>query len=675
MASDRGVAADGPGEVEHPPAAPRERIPALDGLRGLAVAGVLAFHTGAGWAQGGFLGVSAFFTLSGFLICSLLLDEFGRHGSVSLRAFWARRARRLLPASLVALLGVLAYGSFLLGSRADLDSLRVDVLSALGYVANWRFVASSRSYADLFRAPSAAQHFWSLAIEEQFYVVFPVVVVAAQRVGRLVRRVRLVVGVVLAAAFALSIAAGAAVAPAAGADPSRAYYGTDVRAAELLVGAGLAVALAGGRSPIRGVAGRAAAAVSPVVLAAVLWSWHVVDRSDGLLYDGGLVVHALAVAVLIVAAHGASSTATLLSLRPLRWLGRVSYGAYLYHWPIFLWLDPSGSSLPRWAVEALRFGLTLGLAAASARWLEEPIRTGRRLRAARPAGLALAGAGAVAVAVVAVLGIGGASSHAPATGIAAPLSPPPPPPPRASIDTLPVSVTATTEPTRVYVVGDSVALRLGLHLQTWGIADGRLQVWAGGWLACAAARGGTYRYAGVAKPMDERCDQWATIRARELDEIRPDVVLVSFGVFDVLDRRLPGERTWQHLGQPAYDGHVRRELAALQDLLQSRGASVVWLTSPYVQTGGDETGRRPSTPFPEWDHARMDRFNALVREVAATSADASVLDLQQHLRDAWGDEEDPEHRPDGVHPSIPAADALAAWIGPQLAAAATAPQR
>lgn len=624
----------------------RERIPALDGLRGLAVAGVLAFHSGVGWARGGFLGVSAFFTLSGFLICTLLLDEHERTGTIALRAFWTRRARRLLPASLVALLGVLAYG-VLVGAPSELASLRADVLAALAYVTNWRFVASSQSYVDLFRAPSAAQHFWSLAIEEQFYVAFPVVVLAAAAAGRRIGRVRLAVGVTLAALFVASGAAALLVRPSAGSDPSRSYYGTDVRAAELLVGAGLSVI--GVR---RRWTGRMMSVLAPLALFVILWSWHAVGRTDGRLYGGGLVAHALAVAILVVAGHGSSATARLLAVPPLRWLGRVSYAAYLYHWPIFLWLSPVRVGWDGPALHGLRLGITLVLAAASTHWLEEPVRSGRRLLAPRRAAVAVTG-GVLAVAVT-VVAIGVASptpSEAPRPVDAAAGATVAP----SSLATLPVA-SSTTDPLRVYVVGDSVALRLGLHLQTWGVANGRMQVWAGGWLACAAARGGTYRYAGVAKRMEERCNQWPTIRARELNEISPDVVVVSYGVFDVLDRRLPGSSRWQHIGEPAYDDYVRAELAALQDVLQSRGARVVWLTSPYIQTGGDETGRRPPQPFPEWDHARMDRWNELVRATAVTSTTASVIDLRRH----------PVPQPDGIHPSVEGANDLAAWIGPQL---------
>ncbi len=180
------------------------RIRGLDGLRGLAVAAVVLFHSQLTFARGGFLGVSAFFTLSGFLITRLLIDERARTGRVGLRAFWARRARRLLPAAFVTLAGVLVFGATV-ATGDQLRSLRGDVLAAIGYVANWRFYFAGRSYSHLFSAPSPVLHFWSLAIEEQFYVVFPLVVALTLRVGR---GRRSVLGGLFAAGGIASVIAG-----------------------------------------------------------------------------------------------------------------------------------------------------------------------------------------------------------------------------------------------------------------------------------------------------------------------------------------------------------------------------------------------------------------------------------------------------------------------------------
>ncbi|HEY6532107.1 MAG TPA: acyltransferase, partial [Acidimicrobiales bacterium] len=206
-------------------------LPGLDGLRGLAVIGVLLFHGGFTWAKGGFLGVSTFFTLSGFLITNLLVREWDSTDAIRLGRFWVRRFRRLLPAALIAiaLIGLIWWR---IGTPEQLATLRADMLAALGYVANWRFFSAGTSYADLFSAPSPLQHFWSLAIEEQFYVIFPLVVLGLMRLGG-----RRVLTAVLVAATLASVVLELAL----GGNIDRVYYGTDTRAAELLLGALLAV--------------------------------------------------------------------------------------------------------------------------------------------------------------------------------------------------------------------------------------------------------------------------------------------------------------------------------------------------------------------------------------------------------------------------------------------------
>src|SRR5262245_14814228 len=212
--------------------------PALDGVRALAVSAVLLFHGGVGALRGGFLGVDAFFVLSGFLITSLLLAERARHGRIKLSAFWVRRARRLLPALLVLLVVVVAaFRSVLAGTEVML--LRGDALAALGYIANWRMIYRGSDYFAQNASPSPLQHTWSLGIEEQFYLLWPVLMVAV--LGLAARRSRAaLLAVTLAGATASAIAAAMLYGPL---DSNRAYFGTDARAQALLVGALLAVML------------------------------------------------------------------------------------------------------------------------------------------------------------------------------------------------------------------------------------------------------------------------------------------------------------------------------------------------------------------------------------------------------------------------------------------------
>lgn len=371
-------------------------VPALDGLRGLAVAGVVAYHAGFGWATGGYLGVSAFFTLSGYLITALLLVEWEGTGGISLRGFWSRRFRRLLPAALALLAAVVVAASFL-ADGSQLADLRRDVVAALGYVANWHFVLEDRSYGETFAGPSPLQHLWSLAIEEQFYVVFPLVTLALLRLGRGRRSL-------LAGVFGLATLASLWWTLRLAGDPSgvvRSYFDTGARAAEILVGVLLALALTGRLAVLedhrRPIAGLGAAA-----LAVMAFTWVTVPQSSSFVHSGGLVLHAVLMAVVLTAAHVAGPVQALCSTRGLRLAGRVSYGLYLVHWPVFVWVDEARTGLDGLPLFALRMAIAGALTAASYRWIEQPIRSGRALRGRRAPVVGLAGATAVVVVAISV---------------------------------------------------------------------------------------------------------------------------------------------------------------------------------------------------------------------------------------------------------------------------------
>ena len=270
--------------------------PALDGLRGLAVVGVLVFH--GGYLQGGYLGVDAFFVLSGFLITSLLLVEATGSGGVSLGRFWARRAWRLLPA-LACVLGFVALYAAVWAQPNELATIRGDAIATLLYVANWHQIATSNDYFVLFRSPSPLDHTWSLAIEEQFYVVWPLViwlVVRARRGSNLARRV-------------LGVCCGLAVASVVWAQiayrwwgATRVYYGTDTRAAAILFGAALAAWLVW-RGPLSGRrARRWLEVVGVAAFVGVGVAWVGLPGTSPVLYEGGLVLCGLGVTAVIAAA-------------------------------------------------------------------------------------------------------------------------------------------------------------------------------------------------------------------------------------------------------------------------------------------------------------------------------------------------------------------------------------
>jgi peptidoglycan/LPS O-acetylase OafA/YrhL len=354
--------------------------PGLDGLRALAVAGVVLYHAGVSWMPGGFLGVDVFFVLSGYLITSLLLAERRREGRVGFKAFWLRRARRLLPAVLLVVFVCLLAASTI--ARDDLARTRGDALASLVYLTNWHLIAASHSYFNAFGRPSLLQHLWSLAVEEQFYLFWPLILLGSLKlVGR---RYTVLLTVVLA----LSSTALMWGLYNPDQDPSRVYYGTDTRASTLLVGALLAFAwpLGGFRDEVSRRAARVLDGVGCLALAGVLAFFVRVQDYDPWLYRGGFLLIALCTAVLIaVVVHPASALGRALGTRTLRWIGVRSYGIYLWHWPVMMLTRP-GIDVP-WRgtlVILAQIALTIALAALSYRYVEMPVRSGsaqRRLRA------------------------------------------------------------------------------------------------------------------------------------------------------------------------------------------------------------------------------------------------------------------------------------------------------
>jgi peptidoglycan/LPS O-acetylase OafA/YrhL len=422
-------------------------MPGLDGLRALAVVAVLLYHAGLAWIPGGFLGVEVFFVVSGYLITALLLAEMRERGRIDLKAFWMRRARRLLPALYLLLVVTLAFAVVFL--PGEVAGLRNDAIAAFGYATNWYLLAGQESYFEAIGRPSLLVHLWSLAVEEQFYVLWPPLFALGMGVGALGFRRRRLIFLLLAGAAAS--AALMAILYHPDLDPSRLHYGTDTRATGLLVGSALAFVWMPA-SVSRSVARRRQTSrrvqrlrrrwgwtVPPLLdlaglaaLAALVLSCLWLDEYRPFLYRGGYALVALSTAVLISAlVHPGTrlAAASPLGWGPVRWVGVRSYGIYLWHWPVFMVtrprLDvPLDGGLP---LLALRLTVTVVLAALSYRYVEEPIRRGalgrawRTLREARGAqrwrlGARWAGVAAPVLASCVALGV--------AVGYAQPPAPP-----------------------------------------------------------------------------------------------------------------------------------------------------------------------------------------------------------------------------------------------------------
>jgi peptidoglycan/LPS O-acetylase OafA/YrhL len=640
---------DRPHGREHRDGAPLLRhVPALDGLRGAAVAGVLLFH--ANLLVGGYLGVDLFFGLSGFLITSLLLAERRETGRIDLGRFWARRARRLLPALAGLLVGIVVFAAVFADSN-QLGQIRSDGIATMLYVANWHAIVAKTGYWDQFVAPSPLEHMWSLAIEEQFYVIWPFVAYAVLRRGRghdgRVRRGArdlLVVSVAMAlASLALMLRL------ASPATLERVYLGTDTRASSMLIGAALACWLAW-RGPVQSAGARVVVEIVGWIGAAVLAvAWTSVAGTTIGLYRGGLFVCGLAVAAVIAAVtHPRSGPlAAVLAVRPLRFLGMISYGLYLWHWPIFLVLDQQRLGVGGWPLFAVQVTVSLAFALASYYALELPIRQGRLrwpMRAVVPVT-------AVVLVVALLSATTGATSPPPLADTVTAV--------RASLDQVPPPVanpTAATPP-RILFAGDSVSYFLAqefvAHQADYGVVAANVA------LPGCRFTPGRVRLPGGKIIEDGQWPLCDTLWAEAIDRVRPDEVFLMVADPGAVDREV--DRRWTDPCDARFDAYLRGKLRDAVDILGATGARIVLGTSvralPTYANGSNA--------------AHLDCFNRSINAVAAADPRVRVVDLDGFVCPGGTCTEQADGhtlRLDGLHFVGPAADYVDAWLIPQLAA-------
>jgi peptidoglycan/LPS O-acetylase OafA/YrhL len=682
-------------EVSEAPHRRLAYLPALDGVRAFAVIAVMMYHGGLSITTGGFMGVDSFFVLSGFLITSLLVSEWRQSLTIRLGAFWARRARRLLPALLLMLLFVAFFASVIV-PKGTYGALRLDALATLLYVSNWHFILVNSNYFNETASASPLIHTWSLAVEEQFYLIWPLVVLG---ILHFTKSLKLLFGVCCVAAVSSAVEMYVLFHHAV--STNRVYLGTDTRAQCLFIGSALAVGLvlltkrshAEGRlkegelwTPAKsngrlicGLAGIAGAAIAIVI-------WVTTTTTSSFPYSGGFFLIGLGTAGVIASAVGAPRTLIprVLSLAPIRYIGRISYGLYIWHWPLFIWVNASRTGLSGYGLFSLRVLVTFAVAIASYHLVEAPIRRGTFLRDWKAFVAVPAGVGVVLVALLA------ATTTVPAVAsivTAPPVTAPPVTTTPTTVAGVPASTTTTAPPppVRVLLFGDSIALTLGV-----GLADPtemtkyNYTLSDKGILGCGVVMGPEVEEMGARYATPSACNgsafkdgtpllqqPWPYQWLSAMSETSPNVVVLLAGRWEVVNREYKGQFT--NILNPTFAAYVKHQLELTSALVNASGARMVFLTAPCTDEGEQPDG----APWPEDNPARLAVYNSLVRQVAAEHpATDSVVDL--HAAACPGDKFSTTvrgvaiRRSDGVHFTDAGGVALAPYLMPEIVAAGRA---
>lgn len=627
-------------------------IPALDGTRAIAVMAVLLYHGGVSFVSGGFLGVDVFFVLSGYLITELFLLEHEGTGRIDLKAFWARRARRLLPA-LALVVAFIAVYAFVVADSSELGRIRGDGVATLLYAANWWYALGGQSYFEQFQSPSPFRHTWSLAIEEQFYLLWPLLVGAGLALwGRDKRRW---VAALLIAAGTSAVVMAVLFDPDR--DPSRIFYGTDTRAQALLVGAALAWLLH--RVDFKRVGEPQLEALGGIGLLLVMASFWVAQ--DGTrspwLYRGGFLAVALASAALVAAAVSPypGPLTRLLSAAPLVAVGRISYGLYLWHWPIYVWLSPPRVDLDGIALLAVRLAASFCAATASYLLVEHPIRSG----ALRGSTWRMVAAGAAALTLVAFFVATGPATPSELETAGQELIA------RSSSTT---STDPGVTPVRVFVAGDSMAYSLAVGgFLSGGATRAGIDAYPGALLGCGFLGGVARDVAGQLVSTRPECANWPAAWRDALGRFDADVNLIYIGAWDIWDRTVDGQELI--VGTPEWQRYVQRQLDIAIEVLRTNGKPIVVLTLPCYEGPVDLGG-------PPVSGSSLDRIgwlNEMFRQMAERYPGlVSLVDFSELLCPGGRRLTEIDGHAltkDGVHFEPAGTIPIWEWLGPKLRAA------
>jgi peptidoglycan/LPS O-acetylase OafA/YrhL len=645
-------------------------LPALDGLRAVAVTLVVAYHLDVEWARGGFLGVDLFFVISGFLITTLLLREHDSTGRLDLGSFWTRRFRRLVP-PLVVMTAATVAASRVYSLPEQWSSIRWDAAAAVAYVANWHFVLDQQSYFETLLGPSPLRHTWSLAVEEQWYLLWPAVVLGLLLLSRSTTWRRWVpMGAIVGGIAASALLMAVLYDPV---DPTRVYFGTDTRAQQLLVGAGLAWLSSRHRFPSAAGRGRTVSAIVIVAFVAFILIAATTSDESPWLYHGGFVAVSLLCAVIVWAVADTDGPLTWLGARPLVWIGTRSYAIYLWHWPVIVFVGtPMGLELARLPLAALQVALTLVLAELSFRAVERPIRRSTLRPAFLLGGWTAISAATALVAVLVLVTPEGRSLDAvtvvrpsttttsPTTSTAVPATVPA----SGSVPAQSVESTVPEEPTTVLLLGDSTALSLAERRTLDPGPEWNLQAFAR--LGCSISAGNPLDAGSdVGIIQGEGCSMWRTEWADAHAQVEPDITVLMVGAWEVLDRLIDGVAV--RFPDPAWFDVVS---AGVRESIEIAGADenlVAVLAVPCMRQAPDTVLQTLARNDP----ARLAAFNEILRQEAARNPNVHVIDLNDRLCPDGTYLEEVDGAPlryDGVHVTTEGSNYVWTWLLDELRA-------